>query len=278
MRLRNPGAIDQAVETIRTLQIHLGNSRSLHDGEERKDAFLNWCEDQARPHLESVFDPAEELLGELESAYHRLALAPPMSVRRLNGMLNREYTIWDQRLRRVEEDLQTQKMLAGRPGQPVVLDTSVLMEGELTFGWHALNPSLASGPIRLIVPILVIEELDDLLHDRNGDRRQKARAATRELWQLHGAKPTDPAPLPGQADVTIEVLLDGDWHQRRPNNDAEVIDQALQVHELTGKATLLVSCDYRQLYRAAAVRLTAVLMPRNNQAGTGPAAGRLSTQ
>jgi hypothetical protein len=44
--------------------------------------------------------------------------------------------------RGVEEDLQTQKMLAGRPGQPVVLDTSMLMEGEpfLTFGWHALTP------------------------------------------------------------------------------------------------------------------------------------------
>lgn len=72
MRLRNPGAIDQALQTNRTLQIHLGNTRSLHDGEARRDAFLNWREDQARPHLESVFDPTEELLDELESAYCRL--------------------------------------------------------------------------------------------------------------------------------------------------------------------------------------------------------------
>jgi PIN domain len=275
MRLRNPGAIDQATQTIGTLQNHLGNARSLHDGEARRDAFLNWCEGQARPHLESLFDPTEELLAELESAYHRLAFAPPMSLRRLNGLLNREYTIWDQRLRRAEEELQTQKKLAGRPGHPVVLDTSVLMEGEpfRTFRWCALSPALASGPIRLIVPILVIEELDDLLHDRKGDRREKARAATRELWQLHGTSPTDPAPLPGQADVTIEVLLDGDWHQRRPNNDAEIIDQALQVHQLTGEPTLLASCDYRQLYRAAAVGLPAVLMPRNNQAETGSTVG-----
>ncbi|MGH3280992.1 MAG: PIN domain-containing protein [Trebonia sp.] len=157
----------------------------------------------------------------------------------------------------------------------MVLDTSVLMEGEpfLTFGWHALDPALASEPVRLILPILVIEELDDLLHDRNGDRRQKARAATRELWQLHGARPTDPAPLPGQADVTIEVLLDGDWHQRRPSNDAEIIDQALQVHELTGNATLLASCDLRMVYRAAAVGLPAVLMPRRNQAGSQASSG-----
>lgn len=77
-----------------------------------------------------------------------------------------------------------------------------------------------------------------------------------------------PGPLPDQADVTIEVLLDGDWHQRSLSNDAEIIDQALQVHELTGNATLLTSCDYRQLYRAAAVGLPAILMPRRNQAGS----------
>jgi hypothetical protein len=237
--------------------------------EARKDAFLNWCEDQARPNLESLLDPGEEILAELESAYHRLAPAPQMTLRRLNGMVNREYTIWDQRLRQAEAEL------AARPGHPVVLDTSVLMEGEpfLTFGWHTLVPALAGEPVRLIVPILVIGELDDLLHDRNGDRRQKARAATRELWQLHGARPTDPAPLPGQADVTIEVPLDSDWHQRRPNNDAEIIDQALQVHELTGKAVILASCDLRMVYRAGAVGLPAVLMPRRNQDGARPAAG-----
>jgi hypothetical protein len=98
MRLRNPGAIDQALQTIRTPQIRQGNTRSLHDGEARRDVLLNWCEDQARPHLELVFDPTEELLDELESAYYRLVLEPPTSVRRLNGMLNREYTVWDQRL------------------------------------------------------------------------------------------------------------------------------------------------------------------------------------
>jgi hypothetical protein len=104
---------------------------------------------------------------------------------------------------------------------------------------------------------------------RNGDRPQKARTASKELWELDGARPTDPAPLPGQADVTIEVLLDSDWHQRRPNNNAEIIDQALQVHELTGKVTVLTSCDYRQLYRAAAAGLPAVLMPRRKQDGAG---------
>ena len=63
------------------------------------------------------------------------------------------------------------------------------------------------------------------------------------------------------------VLLDGDWHQRRPNDDAEIIDQAMQVHELTGTATLLASCDYRQPYRTAAVSLPACRSEAPKQPG-----------
>jgi hypothetical protein len=57
-------------------------------------------------------------------------------------------------------------------------------------------------------------------------------------------------------------VLDGDWHERRPNNDAEIIDQALAFHELTGKPVLLATCDLRMMYRAGAVSLTAVQVPR----------------
>jgi hypothetical protein len=61
------------------------------------------------------------------------------------------------------------------------------------------------------------------------------------------------------------VLLDGDWHQRRPNNDAEIIDQALSVREMTGKPTLPVTCDTRQLYQAGTEGLQAILMPRADE-------------
>ena len=77
------------------------------------------------------------------------------------------------------------------------------------------DPSLASLPVRLVVPIIVVEELDDLLHDRQADRRKKARTATRALLDLHQTRPMVPVALRGQPDVTIEVLLDGDWHERR---------------------------------------------------------------
>jgi len=271
MRLRNPGTVDHAILTIRMLLDNLRDSRARPDEQTRRYAFLAWCQDQARPKLESLFDPGEELLGELESAYHRLIFARPISQRQLNGMLKREYSKWEQRLEQIEDELRAHNKMVSSPGHPVVLDTSVFMECQpfQAHCWHALSPAVASGPIRLLVPILVLDELDGLMQARQAERRGKARAARGELRHLYGATPTEPSPLPGQADVTIEVLLGGDWHQPRSSNDAEIIDQALWVRDLTGKAPLLASCDHRRLRRAAAAGLATISMPRANQAEAG---------
>lgn len=270
MRLRNPGttqaAIDAAGEMMRLLQNARNEANVTGD---KRDGFLAWCDNYARPQMRSLFEPTEELLAELDASHDRVLLAPQLSVRHLNSLLNREFTAWDDRLTRLAAELKEQDKIASRPGKPVVLDTSVLMESRPFFTevrWSDADPSLAAAQVRLIVPILVIEELDDLLHDRNGDRRLKARTATRALRDLHHARPTEPAALPGQPGVTIEVLLDGDWHQGRPNNDAEIIDQALSVLDITAKSTLLATCDTRQLYRAGAVGLQTILMPRSGEA------------
>jgi predicted ribonuclease YlaK len=105
--------------------------------------------------------------------------------------------------------------------------------------WPTIDASLADLPIRVIVPIIVVEELDDLLHDRDADRKKKAREARRFMRSVHpGNKPPEPAPLPDNPNVTLEVLVDSDWRNRRSNNDAEIIDQALQVHRMTGRSAV----------------------------------------
>jgi hypothetical protein len=47
-----------------------------------------------------------------------------------------------------------------------------------------------------------------------------------------------------------------------PNNDGEIIDQAVGLKEQTGQEMILAAGDYTQLYRAAPAGLNAVLMPR----------------
>ena len=129
-----------------------------------------------------------------------------------------------------------------------------------------MDPVLKDEAVRLIVLSVVTEEMDEL--KRRAAQRQKAQARKilTALWDLHRAKPSEPAALPQSPHITIEVLLDGGWHQRMPNNDGEIIDQAAGLRDLTGQPVILASGDYTQLYRAAAASLTAALMPRPDEA------------
>jgi rRNA-processing protein FCF1 len=172
------------------------------------------------------------------------------------------------RLERLIAEIQGRMAFLAQPGRLVVLDTSALIEGVFftDFDWHLLDPSLKGHAVRLVVPSLVLEELDDLRRHRDGRQKAQARRVLTALWNLHRRAPAEPTALPGHADVTIEVLLDGGWHQRMPNNDGEITDQALSLRELTGQPVILAAGDYIQLYRAASAGLAAVLMPRPDQA------------
>jgi hypothetical protein len=260
VRLTQTGGVDGAIQNVRDLQVHLENSKSGLTGTERRNALLRWLDDQARPAIEFLFEDGTDIIEEIDASCDRLA-GSHLDGSDLYSLATRENTRWRERIRRVEEDLQRQKQFADRRGTPVVLDTSVLMEAEPlgTIDW----PSPA--PIRLIVPILVVEELDNLLHDRDAARRKKARDARRVLMAVHpGNKPTEPEPLPGMLPlITLEVLVDNDWRQRRANNDAEIVDQALDLHRITGLA-LLATCELQQYYRAGAVDLPAILVPRRD--------------
>lgn len=177
---------------------------------------------------------------------------------RLYSLATRENTRWQERIGQIEAEPQRQQSFAGQTGVPVVLDTSVLMEaGPLGAVDWQLSP-----PVRLIVPILVIEELDELLHDRDADRRKRARDARRLLLTVHPAgNATAPAPLPDAAGLTLELLVDTDAHHRLENNDAEILDPALAVHGITGRARL-ATCDLAQFYRAGPLGMPAILVPR----------------
>jgi predicted ribonuclease YlaK len=185
----------------------------------------------------------------------------------LNSLLNREWKTWDARLSQVIDELRKADVFTKHPGRIVVPDTSALMEGILftEYDRHALYASLASGPVRIIVPVLVVEELDGHMHSRDRHRKTAAKEVLRPLWALHRKAPTEPAPLPQAADVTIEVFTDSDFHKRRENNDGEIIDQALSIQELTGQPVTLATCDYNQAYRAAVPSLTTALMPRRDE-------------
>jgi|SRR5580698_7630926 hypothetical protein len=187
------------------------------------------------------------------------------------GVLKHETDTWAMRFDAMITELKGLKPFIERPGVIMVPDTSALLEGKYftELDWQALAGA-GSQCVRLVVPVVVVEELDT--HKRGRDRqRDRAVSVLRQLWELGGSDPERIAHIPGRP-VTAEVFLDGPWHVRRAVNDDEIIERALAVGEITGQDVMLVAADFAMLYRASAAGLRAVLVPRPDESG-GDSAG-----
>jgi hypothetical protein len=259
MRLRSPGSVDSAITMLTTLMNQLYDYRS-GPGSQVRTKWLDWWE-RADAVLRSLFTD-DDLVMSLYQARAEISrenyLAGP-------ELTQRETTVWITRLEEVIRGLQSLKPFIERSGHIVVPDTSAFIEGAYfdSFAWHSLLGGTTAGdPVRLIIPILVLEELDGLKRDRRASGR--SRSVFRRLWELHSGDPAEPASIPGKL-VTIEVLHDDPWHVRRPVNDEEIIQRAAAIGEITGKIVVLTAADYAMLYRAEAVGLKAVLMPGPNE-------------
>jgi PIN domain len=255
MRLSQPGNVDHAIETLTTLMNQLYDCRS-GNAVEVQGKWLRWWE-MADAQLRSLFTENDAIIGLYQTR---------LEMTRAGGdvrFVQRETNVWIARFEEMIGSLKTLKPFIARPGQVVVPDTSAFIEGVYfdQFTWHSLDGLTQTEPVRLIIPILVIEELDAKKSDRNSRVSSRARSVLRRLWELHGSDPAQPAVIPGRT-ATVEVFLDDDWHVRRPVNDDEIVERAVTIKEITGRSTLLASGDYKMLYRAVAAGLRAGIMSR----------------
>jgi rRNA-processing protein FCF1 len=105
----------------------------------------------------------------------------------------------------------------------LVLDTSTLVrEGEFdTFDWSAIA---GGSRVRLIIPILVIRELDNLKNSRKDPEARKARRRLRGIYELLDGHGRGPARI--REGVTIELLMNPQRHVPAAINDEEIIERA----------------------------------------------------
>jgi predicted ribonuclease YlaK len=153
-----------------------------------------------------------------------------------------------------------------RPGRIAVLDTSAFHEYDRFWvaDWARVteaDPPHASTldlPIRLVVPLLVVEELDAQKRHPNGRVRVAARDILKHLRELPRLSTDAVADVLRLDDrVTVEILLDDPAHIRLPVNDAEIIDRAVHLRSLfpIGRRVILVSGDVSMEFRAEGAAL-----------------------
>jgi predicted ribonuclease YlaK len=118
-------------------------------------------------------------------------------------------------------------------------------------------------PVRIIIPIIVVDELDNTKN--RGDSHAKWRAAYNlavfdRLFpgQRFTAAISNPTP---KASVQLEILFDPPRHVRLPINDDELIDRVLAAQPLTGQNITLITCDTNQSMRARHAGLAVIKVP-----------------
>ena len=256
MRLRLP--VDFTADVLRDLDDKLQDCLHGDDARDVRDRWLRWWS-EADAQLRILFRD-----GDVAASLY----VSQLRVRDVNletmpyGLLRHEIEVWLDRFTEMVDELMALSSFIERPGLIVVPDTSAFVEGVYftDLNWQKLAEIDPHEPVRLVVPVLVVEELDELKWGR--DRVQdRARSVLRRLWELN-SDGQQAAVIPGSRPVTVEVLVDDSWHVRRPVNDNEIIERALYVREITNKDVILAAADYSMLFQASSAGLKTCLMER----------------
>jgi len=162
------------------------------------------------------------------------------------------------------------RRLQAAPTTIAVLDTNVLMmdHSRLTeMPWHQLSETRDMQLVRVIIPIIVVDELDALkrssgemrIGGKGIPRRTVARQALRTVSGMF-QQPSDVYSFDQSDDalirrpVTIELLMDAPFHKRLSSPDAEIRDRALSLKPYAQR-TVLVTYDLGNQFSAEAIGL-----------------------
>ncbi|MFD3926879.1 PIN domain-containing protein [Streptomyces sp. NPDC058614] len=161
-------------------------------------------------------------------------------------------------------ELEALKMLAARPGLPVVYDTNMLnhwqQPGDVLWRDVFKAQGEAVPVTRLVIPLRVIDELDKQKYGQ-GELAKRATTAIRYLERvLQGTQPGDPVQL--RQDATLEAWVNTD--DRGDDADLAILRCAADLDNLhPGTGSRVLTDDFGMRLRAQQVRLKIISLPQN---------------
>jgi PIN domain len=218
--------------------------------------YLQWVSG-AEPALKGIFVEPE--------VWTRLRSETFWHIRELNEFSPRWqeliYTESTLQAERLEELLAEVEALEARlnvaQGQLGVIDTNVLLEHEAPdqVKWSEV---INATPVRLVIPLRVLDELDEKKYTARDDKADWARRLLSRQWTKLG--PVGGAPVELTAGVTVEVPLGGSPRRRTVDADQEVLDTCETIRRV-GRSVVLVTGDYGMSMRATALQIPVAMMP-----------------
>jgi hypothetical protein len=270
IRLRPGQARDHALLTIQTQRDALDTING--DAKESLRKYLEWVT-TATTMVGSVVMPAEVDRLVYSPTYDRLLqlfaaidLEAPLGLERsrvINGMVQAETVARRSVFDAAIADLRAEIARWSGSERLVVCDTNFYLHHSVPFG----DPGFADAfgehrlGVRLIVPMIVVEELDRAKLGRD-EVRGRAQVTLAKLDALF-ADPSnvvslEPAVLkamPGGVSIpfgglVVELLFDPPGHLRVGSADSEIIERALAVQALAARKATLVTCDTNMSLKA----------------------------
>jgi hypothetical protein len=205
------------------------------------------------PDLDSLYTPR----------FWQIRESSPDSLR-IEELVRNECTWQSERLASIAQQLEDAfALLQGDPSATiVVLDTNVFLHcsplSEIDWAFAA------DGPLRIVVPLRVVEELDDKKRDRDPTIKDAARRAVR--WMRDELVPRQGQPAPMGDATTLEVYTPIGPRQQRLSADTEILEACETLETFTRRPLVLVTGDFAlQLrglhFRGAASGFTVKLIP-----------------
>jgi hypothetical protein len=260
---------DEALLTIQGQRDTLQNING--DAKEYLRKYLEWVT-TARTMVGSVITPADADRLIYTPTYDRLLhlfatidLDAPLGLERsrvINGMVQAETATRRGAFDTVISDLKTRIARWSGNEKFVMCDTNFYLNHPVPFGDQGFVSAFGEHRhgVRLIVPMVVVEELDSAKLGRD-EHRGRAQVTLARLDGLF-TKPDETATLepptlksvPGGGvpfgGATAELLFDPPGHLRMHSKDNENLDRALAVQALAGRSVTLVTCDTNMSMKA----------------------------
>lgn len=264
---------DELLAALQNVQSRVENTRGRGaDPVERYKAYLQWVDHASRAlRGRTREDDIDRLV--LTRRCWQLQGMPGGATGPTGGLVGQLVsTELDERVEDLRRACETLKLQIERWSHDwvfTVLDTSFYIHHDATLGHIDFAPLVnawRAERVHVLVPIVVVDELDNLKRQGKNQARTRARQTLRVLDEhFDPTTPTtvqpagpmlDSGELP-RGEVSIEVVLDPSGHIRLPINDDEIVDRAAAIQALAGRPVTLLTYDTGQAMRARAAGLPA---------------------
>ncbi|MEV7990327.1 PIN domain-containing protein [Micromonospora sp. NPDC085948] len=175
----------------------------------------------------------------------------------VKALVNQQLTERSDDFQAAIDDLQQQTQRFAGDDVLVVLDTNVFMHHPQEIedlDVHALIHR-AFEPLRVVVPMVVVDELDRLKRTGDGKARARARYGVAYIDRMYRTggliRPADLSnDETARGMLKLDVLFDSPGHIRQSRADDEIIDRAVVLQTLASRPVHLVTYDTGMAMRA----------------------------